>query len=161
MPKAGRPARRLRRLRSIGRKARVSAVVHSSPFFDKTYDEALSLLVEARNYFAYREQEDVRPLPPEARLLVSQETMRVTSRLTQVMAWLFCQRAVQNGEVSPEWALSEEFALGARDVCTDDSWSADERLPVAVRSLLDRSLQLYTRVGRLDSMMREQAAEAR
>jgi regulator of CtrA degradation len=135
--------------------------VHSSPFFDRTYDEALSLLVEARNYFAYREQDDVRGLPPDARLLVSQETMRVTSRLTQVMAWLFCQRAVQNGEVGPDWALAEEFALSARDVCLDDVWSADDRLPAAVRSLLDRTLQLYLRVGRLDAMMREQAAAVR
>jgi regulator of CtrA degradation len=138
----------------------VAAVVHTSPFFNKTYDEAVSLLVEARNYFAYREQEEVRGLPPEVRLLVSQETMRITSRLTQVMAWLFCQRAVQNGEVSPDWALADEFALSAQDVCLDDSWSRDARLPPAVRSLLDRSLQLYLRVGRLDGMMRDNAAAA-
>ena len=138
----------------------MTAVVQSSPFFGKTYDEALSLLVEARNYFAYREQDDVRHLPPDARLLVSQETMRITSRLTQVMAWLFYQRAVQNGEVSADAAASEEFSLGAQDVCLDDGWTGDERLPPAVRSLLNRSLQLYLRVGRLDTMMRENAAVA-
>ena len=131
------------------------AVVEVSPFFTKTYDDALSLLVEARNYFAYREQDDVRHLPADARLLVSQETMRITSRLTQVMAWLFYQRAVQNGEVDAESALSADFALGAQDVCLDEDWAADHRLPAAVQSLLHRSLQLYVRVGRLDAMMRE------
>ena len=66
-----RPAFRGRRPEATARTdGNVAAVVHTSPFFDKTYDEALSLLVEARNYFAYREQDDVRHLPPDARLLV-------------------------------------------------------------------------------------------
>lgn len=138
----------------------MSGLIAPSAFFDKTYQEAFSLVMEARNYFAYREPCDVRHLDPDARLLVSQETMRITTRLTQVMAWLFCQRAVHNGEKPVEWALSEEYALGGERVCLDDSWTDDDRLPPAVRSLLDRSHRLYVRIGRLDDMARQRARQA-
>ncbi|HET8727094.1 MAG TPA: DUF1465 family protein [Alphaproteobacteria bacterium] len=123
-------------------------------FFTRTYDEALALLIEARNYIAFQEANDLRDLGPETRLLASQETMRITSRLTQIMAWMLCQRAVHAGEMSREKALSAEFAIGGETVCLDDRWTTDERLPPAVRSLLDRSYRLYVRVRRLDEMLR-------
>lgn len=128
------------------------------PFFNKTYDEALALLIEARNYIAYQEKKDVRPLDTATRLLVSQETMRITCRLTQVMAWMFCQRAVQAGEMSQERALSEEFAISGERVCLDDRWTGDDRLPAGVRSLLSRTFNLYVRVQRLEGMLRSQLA---
>ena len=124
------------------------------PFIKKLYDEAFALLVESRNYVAYCQAKDVCTLENDGRLLVSQETMRITCRLTQVMAWLFCQRAVENGERPADWALSEEFALSGQDVCLEDSWVDDGRLPPAVRGLSERTLSLYVRVGRLDQMLR-------
>lgn len=136
----------------------MSEVSAPSTFFKRTYDEAFSLLVEARNYIAYCCGDDMNQLENDGRLLVSQETMRITCRMTQVMAWLFCQRAMHDGEISRERALSEEFALGGERVCLDDRWTDDERLPPAVRSLLDRSLRLYQRIRRLDGMLRQNAA---
>ena len=94
---------------------------------------------------------------PTARLLVSHETMRITCRLTQVMAWMLCQKAVQSGERSQEWALSEENALGGQDICLDGGAYDDTRMPPAVRDLLGRTQSLYQRVLRLDTMMRREA----
>ncbi|NBC34911.1 MAG: DUF1465 family protein [Alphaproteobacteria bacterium] len=138
----------------VPREFALSDVIAPRAFLRKTYDEAFALLVEARNYFAYRQAGDVDGLEAESRLLVSQETMRITCRLTQVMAWLFCQRAVENGEKPADWALSEENALSAQDVCLEDHWVDDARLPPAVRGLSARSLSLYIRVGRLEHMLR-------
>ncbi|MEE8271251.1 MAG: DUF1465 family protein [Alphaproteobacteria bacterium] len=129
----------------------------ASAFFDKTYDDALALLVEARNYIAYQESVDLQALPPQARLLVSQETMRVTCRLTESMAWLLAQRAVQVGELSNE-DVKANFAIGGQRVCLDDRWTDDPQLPAAVRGLLSRTLSLYERIGRLDDMLRQSAA---
>src|SRR3546814_13409827 len=80
--------------------------------------------------------------------------MRITSRMTQIIAWMLCQRAVQSGEMTQERALSEEFAIGGDDVCLDDRWTDDGRLPPGIRGLLDRSLRLFVRVRRLDEMLR-------
>ncbi|WP_119677463.1 DUF1465 family protein [Indioceanicola profundi] len=127
-------------------------------FFNRTYDEAMSLLVETRNYIAYQEPIDQRSLPPALRLQVSYESMRVTSRLTQVMAWLLAQRAAHAGEMSAEQAASEEFALSGGPVCTDESGSDNEDLPSGLRSLLARSHSLYMRVDRLGEMVRKAVA---
>src|SRR3546814_11761976 len=108
-------------------------------FFNKTYDEALTRIIEARNYIAFQEAGDVSGLGPDARLLASQETMRITSRMTQIIAWMLCQRAVQSGEMTQERALSEEFAIGGGDVCLEDRWSDDGRLPPGTPGLPDRS----------------------
>lgn len=134
----------------------MSEVVAASAFFDKTYEEALALLVEARNYIAYQETADLQSLDPETRLLATQETMRVTCRLTQSMAWLLGQRAAQFGEITAGEAL-EDYTVDGQAVCLDDRWTADDRLPRAICALLDRTLSLYLRVGRLDEMMRQAA----
>ena len=123
-------------------------------FIDRIYREALALLVETRNYFAYQEPKDVVGLPNDARLLVSQETMRITCRLTQVMAWLFCQKAVQNGERPADWALQDEHRLSGHSVCLDTAWQGDVRLPRGVRDLQVRTTALYHRIDRLDAAMR-------
>lgn len=118
----------------------------------KTYDETLDLMIEARNYLAYKAPRDCGGMAQRASLRASCEAFRITSRLTQVMAWLMAQRAVHAGELELEEACSERFRLSARHICLDDSAGADDELPHGLRSLLDRSLRLYERIARLDDM---------
>ena len=127
-------------------------------FFNRTYDETMALLIEARNYIAYNEQSDQRGLAPQVRLQVSYESLRVTSRLTQVMAWLLAQKAVHAGELTQEQVATDEYALSGGDVCTDPSGPENEELPAGLRSLLERSHKLYMRVARLDEQVRRAVA---
>lgn len=129
-----------------------------SPFIDKAYDETMSLLVEARNYVAFQEGVDQRSLGPSQRLQVSYESMRVTSRLTQVMAWMLAQKAVYAGEMTQARAVGEEFALSGGDICSDPSGPDNAELPTGLRSLLERSHSLYMRVSRLEDMVRQAVA---
>ncbi|HYH38255.1 MAG TPA: DUF1465 family protein [Azospirillum sp.] len=131
----------------------------AATFFNGTYDETMALLIEARNYIAYHESGDHRGLPPHVRLQISYESMRVTSRLTQVMAWLLAQKAVHAGEISQEVAASEEFALSGGEICSDPSGPDNEELPSGLRSLLERSHRLYMRVHRLDEQFRDRVAQ--
>ena len=126
----------------------------SSPaYFRRTYDETMDLMVEARNYMAYVERRERERAGAMAGLRISCEAMRVTSRLTQVMAWLMMQRAVHEGELEAEEALAAAHRLSGGEVCLDDTFSADTALPNGLRSLLDRSLSLYQRVARLEEQM--------
>lgn len=122
-------------------------------YFGGTYDEAMTLMVEARNYMSFVEQRERRKVEAVAGLRMSCEAMRVTSRLTQVMAWLLMQRAVHEGEIAPTTALAEENRLSGFDVCMDQTFRDDEALPQGLRSLLDRSLRLYQRIARLEHQM--------
>jgi len=122
-------------------------------YFRNTYDETMDLMVEARNYLSYSEAAERRCADAIAGLRMSCEAMRVTSRLAQVMAWLMTQRAVQEGEISSEEAMAEANRLSGTEVCLDESFSRDMALPGGLRSLLDRSLRLYTRIARLEEQM--------
>ena len=126
--------------------------------FTKTYDETFEMIVEARNYMRHM-------LPRERRhgddgdvgLRFSCEALRVTSRLTQVMAWLLIQRAVHQGEITSDEAMSEPNRLSGTEVCLDESSAEDEDLPSGLRNLLDRSLRLYQRIAHIEAQMLRRA----
>ena len=118
-----------------------------------TYRETLDLMIEARNYLAYTHTSERSAVDHDARLKMSCEAFRVTSRLAHVMAWVMAQRAVQNGELAVDEACAT-FGLAAEDVCFDDSLRDDEELPDGLRSLMDRSYRLYVRVSRLDDQVK-------
>lgn len=119
--------------------------------FTRTYDETLNMIVETRNYMTHIEPKVARRRRPDLRF--SCEALRVTSRLTQVMAWLMLQRAVVYGEITAEEACLECNRLSGREVCLSTDSMEDDSLPAGLRSLLDRSYRLYQRVSRLEEMV--------
>lgn len=122
-------------------------------FFRGTYDEAFCLLVEARNYvkndvvaFKYADN------PPDP-LAMTQETLRLTSRLTQVMAWLMAQRAVHEGEIGEEEFIKDKYRLEGQAVCLKRAIDEMvEDMPEGLSDLLNRSYSLYSRIMRLDEL---------
>ncbi len=129
--------------------------MQATAFFGKTYGEAMDLLVEARDYLAHREPIDRQGLVSIERLRFCGETMRLTARLTQIMAWLLAQRAVHAGELSQEEALGDHDALAEHALCMEGAAVA---MPQRLANLLDRSHKLYVRVARLDELARRQLA---
>jgi regulator of CtrA degradation len=133
-------------------------VTRAPAFFGKTYGEAMALLAEARDWLAHVEPHERRRLDPLDRLLLCRETMRLTARLTQIMAWLLAQRAVQEGEITQEQALGDHDALAALAVCMEEGGEEEGALPPPLLDLLDRSRRLYVRVARLDELARRPSA---
>ena len=123
----------------------------STVFLNRTYDEALDLVIRARDYMAYKESQDQIGLNLYERLQASRETMRVTSRLAHIMSWLMMQKAVFNGEVSIEEALYMADPLSGEDVCLIRDHEEYGFLSLRLHELLDQSLALYMRVCRLES----------
>lgn len=138
--------------------ARVAQDDTTTAFFDRTYDETLALLEEARFYIAEGAGTEAAALGPEARMRFARESMRITSRLSQVMAWLLAQKAVHAGELGRDDVATGPYALDGQNVCEPAEPELSEGLPRRLCSLLDRSHALYTRVSRLDAMVREQTA---
>jgi regulator of CtrA degradation len=129
-------------------------------FFGKTYDETMSLLLASRDYLANAQPADASGLKPLDRLHVNCEAMRLTTRLTQIMAWLLAQRAVFEGELSRTPAVAEEFRLSANAICLAETDVTLKLLPGRLRELLEHSRRLYIRVSRLDEMNRRAIAES-
>jgi len=121
-------------------------------FFDSTFEEALALTREARDYLTHGEPQDRHHLTPNERMLASCEAMRLTSRLTQVMAWLLVQKAVHAGEMTREEAKAPEFRLSGKSVCEETVPPVEGQLQPRLAELLERSHSLYQRVARLDAL---------
>jgi regulator of CtrA degradation len=122
-------------------------------FLDRTYHEACDLLLEAHDYLVHKAPLDRSTLTPEGHLILECESLRLTSLLTAVMAWLLVQRAVSAGEISAEQAASAEHRLANHGVCTGPELYDKSAIPPALCRLLDRSFNLYRRLDRLDHMM--------
>jgi regulator of CtrA degradation len=129
-----------------------SSVAEIPTFFGNTFDEAHQLVLEARHYLGERGQRDVSALGVEGTLAYSVESMRLTARLTQVMAWLMAMRAVHEGELSREEVLEKQWRLGGHDVCLGAPTLDVSELPNGLQDLLQRSEQLFVRISRLDEM---------
>ena len=130
-------------------------------YLRSTFEEALLLTRESRDYIAYQLPRDREPLEPAVQIAASCEAMRLTARLTHVMAWLLMQRAVEAGEISRLEAAEAGNRLGGQDVCEGDDEARQSSidtaeagaLPPRLDELLTRSLALYQRVARLDSQL--------
>jgi regulator of CtrA degradation len=116
---------------------------------DSLYVEAMLLADEARAYFDASYQGDGREaLEPFDRVLFSCESLKVTTRLMHIIAWLLTQRAVDAGELSRDQVREPSRRLGPA-VASDDAGL--NRLPEAARKLIATSVDLYRRVERLDA----------
>ncbi|MEX0807544.1 MAG: DUF1465 family protein [Dongiaceae bacterium] len=124
----------------------------------RTREEALALLDEVRRYLEHCRKGSETPMPAALRLVAACETMRLTARLTQIVAWLTVRRAAQEGGLVRD-SEAAALRLGARDVC-GAATPSPLVLTAALHDLLDRSSRLYQRVARLDDMLGEVSARA-
>ena len=83
---------------------------------DTFYVDAMLLADEARSYFDEGGRIERESLAPMTRVAFSCESLKVTTRLMHVIAWLLTQRAVHAGELSPQQALEPSRRLGEAPV---------------------------------------------
>lgn len=114
---------------------------------DSLYTEAMVLADEARAYFDEHGRADRDSLPPMDRVAFACESLKVTTRLMHIIAWLLTRRAVDAGEIPAIAARSPGRKLG-QAAETDPGVAAT--MPPAAQSLIESSIDLYDRVGRLD-----------
>jgi regulator of CtrA degradation len=115
---------------------------------DGLYTEAMLLADEVRAYFDEVGRDARDTLDPMDRVLFSCESLKVTTRLMHVIAWLLTQRAVEVGELSADGAREPSRRLGGA-VLSDAATLA--RLPVEAQRFVAASVALHTRVARLES----------
>ena len=115
---------------------------------DALYVEAMVLADEARSYFDTIGRDDRLSLDPIDRVGFSCESLKVTTRLMHVIAWLLTQRAVAAGELSRAQAGEAERRLGEAPQTDRD---LSPRLPEAAADLVRASEELYDRVSRIDA----------
>ncbi len=108
------------------------------------YTEAMLLADEARAYFDDCGRDEREAMTPMARVSLSCESLKVTTRLMHVVAWLLAQKASLKGnrEHVPSLAMatpSDPAILAA--------------LPADARSLVAASVELHARIVRLEARL--------
>ena len=114
---------------------------------DSLYVEAMLLADEARGYFDEIGRDERDALTALNRVAFSCESLKVTTRLMHIIAWLLTQRAVDSGELSPGDAMRPSRRLGEAPE-TDDAVLAV--MPAQAVVIMVTSIDLFRRVARLD-----------
>ena len=114
---------------------------------DSFYTEAMLLADEARSYFDDAGREDRISLDPFVRVNFACESLKVTTRIMHIVAWLLTQRAIESGEIAFREGRRPERRLGHAQ---ESDPEVVARLPEAAQRLIGSSVDLYGRVKRLD-----------
>lgn len=114
---------------------------------DSLYTESMVLADEARAYFDENGRTDRESLAPMDRVAFSCESLKVTTRLMHVIAWLLTRKAIAAGEIEDDRGTSEARRLGHAAASEE---AALVTMPPAARALIDGSVDLYDRVARID-----------
>lgn len=121
-----------------------------SRLVDGLYVEAMVMADEARSYFDRKAEEERSNLDMMGRLTFSCESLKVTTRLMHVIAWLLTQRGWQRGEITMDALSDPKYRLGSA-ASTDPSALA--AMPPCAQELVRSSEALYERVRRLQEKM--------
>ena len=114
---------------------------------DSLYTEAMLLADEARSYFDDAGREDRISLEPFARVGFACESLKVTTRIMHIVAWLLTQRAIESGEIPLLDDRRPERRLGHAQ---DSDSAVVTQLPQAAQRLINASADLYARIKRID-----------
>lgn len=119
----------------------------TSRLIDSLYTEAMLLADEARSYFDDAGREDRALLEPFARVGFACESLKVTTRIMHIVAWLLTQRAIESGEIPNRDGRRPERRLGHAQ---ESDPAVIAQLPESAQRLIGSSADLYARVKRLD-----------
>ena len=114
---------------------------------DSLYTEAMLLADEARAYFDEAGRDERQSLEPFARVGFACESLKVTTRIMHIVAWLLTQRAVETGEIKAADGRRPERRLGH---ASDSDPLVVGQLPPAAQRLVTSSADLYSRIARID-----------
>ena len=114
---------------------------------DSLYTEAMLLADEARSYFDDVGRDERAALDPFARVGFACESLKVTTRIMHIVAWLLTQRAIESGEIPVAGGKRPERRLGHAQ---DSDQAVVVQLPEAAQRLINSSADLYARVKRID-----------
>ncbi|WP_396595774.1 DUF1465 family protein [Brevundimonas sp. R86498] len=121
-----------------------------SELFERTFQEGMELVEETAAYLDGEGRRDSKLLSRSAALAYAGESMKLTTRLMQVASWLLVQRAVREGDMTPEAACDTRYRLGERKA---EAEPGHPEIPMALVEYLVRAEKLYDRVLYLDRRM--------
>jgi regulator of CtrA degradation len=126
----------------------------ASQHFAELYREGMDLVEETAEYLDRTGRLESKRLTAHASIAYTSESIKLTTRLTQLASWLLVRRAIAMGEITASEAHTHRHRVslaaqsGGRADCFDE-------LPETFKKLIDESHRLYGRILRLDPLLSE------
>lgn len=124
-----------------------------SEMFLRIYDDVMGMVREAADYLELDAVIERKRMLDKLAPVFACESMRLTTRLMQVTAWLLAMRAVKGGELTRADFAARNYRLGSREVCLGGPVRGAGLLPPRLIELLGISKRLYEQVLRLDELV--------
>ena len=134
--------------------------VANSRAFADLFRDGMALVEETASYLDGPGRKESKKLERTAALTYATESMRLTTGLMELAAWLLLHRAVKEGEMSLAQANKEKIkvTLTAGEAGSEESMGL---LPERLRALIIRSKALQADIRRLDAAMHARADHSR
>lgn len=113
------------------------------------FREGMGLVEDTANYLDGDGRRDSRVLKPFVSLAYATESMRLTTRLTQMATWLLARRAELNGEEVPPGAHGHASLL--LPIVRTGASKGYEELPQRLRDLIEASYALHDKIYRMET----------
>jgi regulator of CtrA degradation len=122
--------------------------------FAQLYREGMGLVEETADYLDRAGRLESKQLTPPASLAYTSESIKLTTRLTQLASWLLVRRAIAIGEITEAEAHlhRHKVVLSPQSGLYPEGFGS---LPETFRRLIAESHRLYGRILRLDRLMSE------
>jgi regulator of CtrA degradation len=127
--------------------------------FTALYREGMSLIEDVAAYLDGDGRAESRGLSREASFVYATESMRLTTRLMQLASWLLLQRAVNEGELTPENARTEKEKVKFSATPSERGGPGYAGLPERLREYIAHGDRLFERVLQFDKLERGGMAE--
>ncbi|WP_185983389.1 DUF1465 family protein [Aureimonas mangrovi] len=121
-----------------------------SQSFQPIFNEGMGLVDETAAYLDGDGRREVKGLTKAASTLYAAESMRLTTRLMQIASWLLLQRAANQGDMSRAQVEAEKVKVRLEGIGSGRELPAFGDLPETFRDLVERAIQLETRISMLD-----------
>ncbi len=132
-----------------------------SDAFKALFQEGMELIEETAAYLDGPGREESRTLQRQVGMIYASESMRLTTRLMQIASWLLLQRAVAEGELSPDQAQTEKNRVRLTLKDTTTTVAEYEALPDRLKELMGLATRLHARILHLERLMSEAGTEPR
>jgi Uncharacterized protein conserved in bacteria len=128
--------------------------VHSEAF-RALFHEGMELVEDTAAYLDGEGRFDSKRLPREGVIAYATESMRLTTRLMQIASWLLLQRAVAEGEITPDQAQLENNRVHLTQQDTITTVEDYEALPARLKELIGLATRVHARILHLERLMSE------
>jgi regulator of CtrA degradation len=131
----------------------------TSPQFMKLFREGMDLVEETAEYLDGAGRAESKTLTPPASLVYASESIRLTTRLTQLASWLLVRRAIAVGEITAAQAHTHRHrvCLSPQSALRPEGFNA---LPETFKRLISESHRLHDRIMRLERIFNDGASPA-